>query len=288
MSAIQRTMLSAVTQLMAKAPTAVLNVGTRQVAIAALMATASFAATAQQYPQQGPDLLPQQSASRWGQMLGGVVGQGVASSLGIQNRDLSRVVSGVAYEVGRNAGGVAATSGYDSRTNNQSRNQVVPMQVVQADHLDTQAMRAVIAHERAELVMSQQGRNSPAMRDAEYSFRDALRTLENSMRVAEQNRNDVSPWKQLQSALAAPIGSVSPAYIAQLSQPSLSRLQRPGGPGLQAFQQQLERQGSLPPGLIPQQYQQPQSATVREYRDQATNARGEGWNQSNGNNYPRY
>lgn len=232
-------------QILMLAPHPILAPASRQTAAAILMTAAALSAApgdvaAQSYgygypqPPTEQSPLPQQSAGRWGETLGGVVGRSVGVALGGSaggsspiGRGVQDVLSGVGQEVGRNVGRSAAQSPY--RTSSAGAQ---PVTLQQSDQLDTLALRAVFANERAARYSSNVWIDA-AHSSAANINNQAFRLFEGVLRQTAQQGGDVRPWLGLRDALSRPVRTVPESQFAELAQPAADRLNRIGGPGFQ-------------------------------------------------------
>lgn len=244
MSAIAKCMISASQQFVGAALPAILHQQSRGLMAATLIALAATAglspstAQAQQAYQWGSGassnanegVLPQQSAGRWGELLGSVAGRAAGVMLGgsgatsVIGRAAQEASAGIGDEIGRNVGRSAAQSPYTaSKTNS-----VVAMPAYERDHLDTLGLRAIFAN--AEAVRA--GDNySGAGRDASDRYNQAQRSFELAMRSTADRGFPVTAWLQVRDALQQPLRAVPEARFADLARAMSERLQRPGGPG---------------------------------------------------------
>lgn len=248
MSALKQALLSASQQFMFVAQPAILNVRARSLVAAAAMALATAAAvmpapaSAQNvfWGQGGAQnnnsgVLPENSAGRWGEMLGSAVGRAAGAMLGGNNassdigRRAQEVITGVTEEVGRNVGRGVATQPYANQQGTSS-NQAMP--VYEQDFLDTAGLRAIFANGEA----SRLPRNTAAGRDAADRYDQAQREFELALRASSDRGFSINQWIAARSVLQQPLRSVPEERLAAIAQAMSSRLYRPGGPGFQAVQ----------------------------------------------------
>lgn len=242
-------------------------------AAAVVLPTAAQAQVwAGQSASSGGSVLPQGSAGRWGDLLGGTLGRVLAASVGgSSNTELGRrvqdVVSGVSEEVGRNVGRKAAESPYQSQSEQTVRGRSAdfarltgepyyapvaqesvwneskprpgrllpaqsPLIFQHQDHLDLLALKAVVANDDL-----MRARMPPVSRTSVLDNANvfALTSFELALRSEQQQGLDVQPWMAVRSALLRPIGTVSQEEFVALSSPMIDRITRPGGPGASAI-----------------------------------------------------
>jgi len=232
MNTFKRALLSASQQVTVLAPDAALNrwsVVSRYAAVATLAMAGAGAHAWNDPAKDGP--LPERQAQRWGENIGGAIGRIVGSSA-ITNpsnsagRAVQSAVIGIAEDVGRWAGGVAATKPYEKNPVDQANaaNRVPP---AERDHLDTLGLRAIFASE--ELLRTP--RDSRQYRAAADNLYNAQRNFEMAYRGAAERRVDVQPWAELREVLQTAHRGASEQRLAELGAPLVQRLNRPDGPG---------------------------------------------------------
>lgn len=200
--------------------------------VKALLATTIMVSQAVAVPeaqaQQQQEVLPQRSAVYWGQMLGQVLGSsvGAVATQGIENRGVAGVLQGVATEVGRNLGGMAASSVYKPAS------AVASMPQDLRDMLDNEGLRAAFALEELMRLRQMQlmGRATQTQVNmAQFEFFQARDALEARARQVRAQGYSVEPWFALNDELRR--NPVSAERVAALAAPMAERLNRPGGPG---------------------------------------------------------
>lgn len=203
--------------------------------VKALLATTIMVSQAVAVPeaqaQQQQEVLPQRSAVYWGQMLGQVLGSsaGAVAAQGIENRGVAGVLQGVATEVGRNLGGIAAGSAYETA---KPAPTVASMPQDLRDMLDNEGLRAAFALEDLmRLRQAQQmGRATQTQVNmAQFEFFQARDALEARARQVRAQGYPVEPWFALNDDLRR--NPISAERVAALAAPMAERLHRPGGPG---------------------------------------------------------
>lgn len=261
MSVLSRILLSASRQFVAAAPVSILSPQARLITTASLLALSALGAapaSAQTYAwgNGGGDrsgnssVLPEQSAGRWGEVVGGVLGRAAgALASGTDattevGRRLQAVSAGVGEEVGRNLGRVTAKQPYafDDRAGATSPAAVAAalnaMPLIERDHLDTMGVNAILSYGPAAAVSSQ----SSAYRDIQVSHQAAVRQFELSLRAVADRGFSIAPWADARAALLQPLRTVPEARYVQYAQEMTQRLRRPGGPGYTVSQQYLQAQ----------------------------------------------
>lgn len=193
------------------------------------VSTAVAVSEAQAQQSQQRPVLPEQSAVRWGEVLGQTLGGvvGAAASKDVDNPGVGRVISGVISEVGRNVGGNTVRGAYSGTAAS------VPEAV--RDQLDQAALRAAFAFEDYErtLVAWENGQVSRSQVNAAMdAFGRARDRFAGEIRVASGRGVSTAEWAPLKSELSR--SRVDAGYVAQLVRPMAERLQRPGGPGYRA------------------------------------------------------
>ena len=204
-------------------------------------------------------LLPQDSAGRWGDMLGGTLGRVLAGSVGTSSnsviaRQVQIVASGVAQEVGSNLGRRAAVSQYknaDSVPQSQQGQKTVVK--YSQDNLDVLALRALVANDDLARAVASLD-NTSTLNDR---YTKALGALEVGMRNAITQGYDVMPWMAARAALQKPVVSVAHAELSNLGKPMIERLCRPGGPGMAAVSAALKPNDDRSLAQLSAQYQRP-------------------------------
>lgn len=268
MSALLRSFLSASQQFAAAAPGELLNPRARQAVAATLIVMAAGVAVpvdaqaqANYWNQNGESnqVLPSNSAGRWGEMLGSALGRAAAVAAGGPNAssDLGRraqdAFSGVTEEVGRNIGRTAATRPYGAQGSNRG---LAAAPVFEQDHLDTLGLRAIVA------TVPAGGRNvSP-------QYEQAVRNFEMAIRATSDRGFDVQPWMEARQALQQPPGSVPYNRMVEIGRPMSSRLNRQNGPGFQVvdFQAQAQAQYQNQVPIQTQAQNQPRGGTLDSLR----------------------
>lgn len=251
--AVKNAMRSLSIQFMAFSEPQALNHAVRKIAVASVLIASAVAAQAQQSQRNGV-LLPEQSAGRWGSVVGGAVLGSVASTA-TGDRLLNQVLTGVATEVGRNGGRIVATAPYDgaSSTSRSPTNysggfysNYRPIDPRQADQIDTLALRTAFAYEEYVKVMPKDGRmvTSSFHQAALNPLISQRNQFEMAYRTARSNGYDVSPWNQIATTFRAPVGTITLSQISSETAPIAERLYRPGGPGF-SQQQRVENMDSL-------------------------------------------
>ncbi|MCX8017356.1 MAG: hypothetical protein N2690_05590 [Rhodocyclaceae bacterium] len=216
--------------------------------VKALLATTVMASQAVAVPeaqaQQKQEVLPQQSAVYWGQMLGQVLGAsaGAVAAQGLENRGVAYVLQGVVSEVGRNLGGMTVNTVYGAAKPSPS---AASMPQDLRDTLDNEGLRAAFALEDLmRLRQAQQmGRATQTQVNmAQFEFFQARDALEARARQVRAQGYPVEPWFALNDELRR--NPVSAERVAALAAPMAERLNRPGGPGYRSVAQ-AQSTGSL-------------------------------------------
>lgn len=202
-----------------------------KVLVSSALAMSAAVATTEAMAQQTQSVLPQQSGIYWGQMLGQVLGAtaGAVAAQNIENQGVAQVVTGVATEVGRNLGGMAAKEAYQPSG---SAAQPGAMPLHMRDRLDNAGLAAAFAFDQYAQVLadSKVGRATRAqLNDAQSAFWAARDALTYQARDLQSRGYGAQPWFQLSNALSQNV--ISKSHIAELAQPMAERLNRPGGPG---------------------------------------------------------
>lgn len=270
MSALHRCFLSASQQFMSVAKPAILNARSQNLVAAVLIAIAAVStfsaptnANAQVWAggvggttsQQGSNSpLPQSSAGRYGELMGGVLGRAAGGVVAgnSSNSDIGRrtqaVVTGIGEEVGRNLGRAGAEKPYEppgnhikgrpggpdysnGATSNSSK--LTPATpVYERDHLDKLGLRAIFANSEAiKAGDAYRGGSSVPMREATDFYNQSLRNFEMALRATADRGFDIQPWMDARQALQQPLRAVPEQRMAELGSTMYSNLSRPGGPG---------------------------------------------------------
>ena len=263
MSALLRSFISASQQFAAAAPAELLNPRARQIVAASLIAVAASMAAPvdaqaqSNYWTQGgqsaeAQVLPSNSAGRWGEMLGSALGRAAAVAVGGPNasselgRRAQDAFSGVTEEVGRNVGRSAATKPYGAQGSNRG---IASAPLIEQDHLDTLGLRAIVATVPA------------AGRNVSPQYDQAVRSFEMAIRATADRGFDVQPWMEARQALQQSPGSVPYNRMVEIGRPMSSRLNRQNGPGFQVVDTQIQYQSQNQPQNHAPAQAQPQYPT---------------------------
>ena len=206
------------------------------VTLAAGLSAAPQQALAQQQQQHGAgqQIMPQQSAVRWSQMLGQVMGAAAGSAMAqsVGHPGVAQVIIGASAEAGRNAGAMVAQGvyGQGQAAGGAVAGRAVPLQ--KRDQLDQAGLHAALSYEK--LLQHEEGVRSGRFTQhqalqARALYSRAAHVFIEQVRVARFSGMDVSPWDPLQKELRQ--HQPSPDRLASLAVPMLERLHRPGGPG---------------------------------------------------------
>lgn len=235
MSAFQRALLTASEQVLLAAPDAALSrwgLTTKYAVMAALAISGASAMAWSNSQDRGP--LPEPQARRWGENVGGAVGRMVGMGVGTNSsnpagRAAGAAVVGIAEDIGRWAGGRAASKPYETGPADATK-AADRIPTADRDHLDTLALRAIFAAD--DLVkVAPDSRDRRALGDALYR---AQRNFEVAYRGASERGIEVWPWLSLRDAIAQAhrdTDGVNAQRLADLGQAPAQRLNRPGGPG---------------------------------------------------------
>lgn len=239
MSALSRCIQSAAFKLLSAAATdpLVLHPSLR----ALVLASAAIAGVSAAVPVQAQDAgsaISQNSVSRWGEILGGVVGRSVVAAIGGRSsyseigRRTQDIAAQVGEEVGRNVGRTAVTEPFKPSKAAPSATHV-PMPLTVSDRLDTAALNAIYAHGQAIEVSSHASNGSPSVVEAQNYRQQTVGGFFLEHRAAANQGFDVSPWAQSLMALSRQMGDVPANQFVMLGRPMMERLHRQGGPGYQ-------------------------------------------------------
>lgn len=287
MSVFSRCLLSASQQFLRNASPTLLDPRAKMIAGAALLAVSAASVLVSPAHAQNSNAnqspLPANSAGRWGELLGSVMGRaaGVALSGNAATsevgRGLQRVSIGVSEEMGRNLGRSAAQKPYASGGEYQAARSPAGMAAalasipdIERDYIDTLGVNAVLAYGPAAAAQPA----APSYRAAQDARVSALRDFELALRATADRGFSVSPWADVRSSLQQPLRAVPEARLLQYAQEMTRRLNRPGGPGYavpysyQHAQQQVVQQAHP----AQQSYPQPQSYPVQQARPNSLEA----------------
>ena len=245
MNALSRTLQSASQQFIANAQPVILTPKTRAIVMAsalAVLAGVSVSPSARaQYvwgnggqsaaTQDGtaPPVVSQGSVSRWGELLGGVVGRVAGSSIAggaatsVIGRTVQDAAASVAEEAGRNLGRSAVTPS-TSRT-------VKVLPLAESDYIDTAGLNALFAHGQAARAVLAERHDSVDTNALLVARARTLREFDLAIRTSAGRGFDVAPWSQALALLQRPVGSTPESQLVQQGQAMSDRLYRAGGPG---------------------------------------------------------
>lgn len=229
MSALKRCLLAASQQIALKAPDTAINKATLMTRYAVMATLAMTAAGAHAWGDDSP--MPERQAVRWGESIGGAVGRMLGAGAVVNaNNPASRAVQsaaiGISEDVGRWMGGRSVGAAYEkSPADARAAAERVPM--AERDHLDSLGLKAIFAADD----MVKTPRDSREYRAASDTFYYAQRNFEMAVRSASERRVDISPWVELRDVLQQAQRSLPEQRLAELGQPLVQRLNRPGGPG---------------------------------------------------------
>lgn len=210
----------------------------------------------QQIPSQQRDLMPERSAVQWGGHLGAALGSLLTQ--GVQDHRMRQTLSGVATEVGRNAGRMAVGGLYQQGSQGSQPAGQGSAQKVQSsgsnatsesesqeleDQLDTAGLDAAFAYEEVMRVgaLAQRGLASPAqVAQAQHRFQRSHAALSHKVQAAGAQGHDVGSWSQMSGTLSQRV--VNENEVALSASRMAERLNRPGGPG---YRDPRVGQGSL-------------------------------------------
>ncbi|WP_371436215.1 hypothetical protein [Polaromonas sp.] len=173
-------------------------------------------------------VISQNSVSRWGEVLGGVVGRAAGTSMAGSagttaiGRTVQNAVSGMSEEVGRNLGRSAATEPFRSANN-------IP--AAESDYIDTAGLNAIFAHGQAAQQALTGRRNSPDYQNVMAARDRTLREFDLAIRASANRGFNVGQWTQVRSMLLRPVGTTPEPELVAQGQTMSGRLYRQGGPG---------------------------------------------------------
>lgn len=240
MSAIARCLQSASHQFQAAAAPAILTQRSKSLVMASalvVLAGVSIAPSVKaqyvwgnggQNSNRSEPTLSENTAARWGQILGGAVaraGSGAiigSSATTAVGRTMQNAVTGISEEVGRNIGRNVAQEPFRHANRPPA---------AEVDYIDTAGLNAIFATDRATAAAVRGNRSSAEYRAAMAERDQTVRAFDLAVRSTAERGFNTSQWSELRAMLLRPLGSTPEVQFAAQGRVMADRLNREGGPG---------------------------------------------------------
>lgn len=191
--------------------------------------------TSQESQDKKAPAVSQNSISRWGERLGGVVGRVAGSAAvvgtGIGNSQIGRTVqnavTGMAEEAGRNLGRGAVSPTPEQTT----KPAPAVMPDAERDFIDTSGLNAVFAHGQAAQIAATKPNSFNYSHPAFVARDRTMREFDLALRTSSSRGFPITQWTQVRSMLERPLGATPETQLVAQAQQMSERLYRQGGPG---------------------------------------------------------